>query len=203
MNQEEKKRLFQEILEKLKESFPPNTVEFKEVRAAAKGSGVYIPVQPYIHRLNEVAGQHWSWTDGRTEIFHEDDLVQYTGILRILDSEREGIGFSKIQRYGDSGKAANLKEAIKSARSDALRDAADLFEMGWRDLAPYRKWASNPGTGLDDYVKKATDNRTSIKDEPFCMKCRMPLTDRDLELKKKYRLQYNYCEKDIPPHLIK
>ncbi|WP_047153384.1 hypothetical protein [Aneurinibacillus tyrosinisolvens] len=203
MDHNEKQRLFKEIIEKLKEPFPPGTVEFRDSKAAAKGSGAYIRVQPYIHKLNEEAGLYWSWKDGKTEIYHEDDMVQYTGILRILDAEREGIGFSKLQRYNDTGKIANLKEAIKSARSDALRDAADHFEMGWRDLAPYREWASNPGSGLDGYSKPNNNSHTSTKSELICMKCRIPLQEKDLELKKQYRLTYNYCEVHIPPHLRK
>ncbi|KIV58575.1 hypothetical protein AM501_05300 [Aneurinibacillus migulanus] len=189
--------LYKEIKEKLVAPFPPGSVEFKNNNE----SSAYIPIQPYIHRLEEAAGVHWDWDIvGEPFIYHEENEVMVKGILRILNASRTGMGFAKFQRYPDTGKIKNLRETIRSAASDALRDACDKYEMGWVDLSKYRKWASNPGTGLSEGIN---DNSLPNNPIPRCIRCNDALTEEDLKMKKEYRISYNYCFKHLPRHLIR
>ncbi|MED0677346.1 hypothetical protein ABEV55_13755 [Aneurinibacillus thermoaerophilus] len=198
MQPEELKALYAEIKEKLVAPFPPGSVEFKDNQKTS----AYIPVQPYIHRLEEAAGTFWSWDlIGEPTIYHEEGEIMVRGVLRILNASRTGVGFAKFQRFPDTGKIKNLRETIRSAISDALRDACDKYEMGWVDLSPFRKWTSNPGTGLSD----AKTETIGIQPERIiekCVQCGEPLTEEDLQTKRENAIKYNYCFKHLPRHLI-
>src|SRR5690554_6718023 len=133
----DRQMIYQEIHKKLVEPFAEGTLETRN----QSSNNFYIPVQAYIHRLESAAGNFWSWNiTSEPIIFEKEGQVMIKGVLKIVDAEREGIGFSNIERFEDTGKIKNLKYAVQSAVSDALRDACDKFEMGWIDLAPYRKW---------------------------------------------------------------
>ncbi|MBP1931965.1 hypothetical protein [Ammoniphilus resinae] len=196
LSPEDMQKIYREIHKKLTEPFPEGTLEAQERDPNSK----YIPVQPYIHRLEEAAGVHWSWhLTGPPVIYETEDLVQVTGVLKILDAEREGVGFSNLQRYSDTKKIRNLKEAIRSAGSDALRDAADKFEMGWKDLAPFRKWAKNPGAGL----VSATQRSSREEKTQQCMRCKVPLNQEDIRMLEELSITMLYCQEHIPAHLIR
>lgn len=189
--------IYREIHKKLTAPFPAGTVEGKENDSNQK----FIPVQPYIHRLEEAAGVHWSFKmTGQPIIYEAEDLVQVNGVLKILNAEREGNGFSNLQRYRDTRKIRNLKEAIRAACSDCLRDCCNLFEMGWRDLAPYRKWSNNPGVGLK--TSAARINGAESEDRT-CIRCKEKLTEEDERLLKELKVSVNYCASHIPDHLTR
>jgi hypothetical protein len=201
LSAEEMQKIYREIHEQLIAPFPPGTIEERENDPDSK----YIPVQPYIHRLETVAGTFWSWRlTGQPVIYEREDQVMVKGVLKIVDAEREGIGFSNLQRYSDTGKIKNLKYAILSASSDALRNACDLYEMGWKDLSPYRKWAKNPGTGLSasaflNQDKGGSEGSSGRK----CIRCQNPLTMEDENFLQELQIANDYCRDHIPQHLLK
>lgn len=187
--------LYKTLIKELTAAFPKGTVENADTPSRAS-----IPVQAYINRLEEVAGNLWSWkTSGDPIIYEKEDQIQIKGVLKIMDAEREGIGFSNIQRYADTGKIMNLKHSILSAESDALRKACDKFRMGWKDLAPYRKWGSNPGIGIE--VTEVNKGASSISVK--CVKCNRPLTMDEVNFLKNNSIRINYCKDDIPDQLLK
>lgn len=194
MDMTEKIELYQSLMERLTASFPKGTVDTNN-RAS-------IPVQVYIQRLEEVVGPLWSWqTKGDPLIFETENQVQVKGILKILDAEREGTGLANLQRYSDSGKISNLKHAILSAESDALRKACDKFRMGWIDLAPYRDWSKNPGVRIN--ADRENDNANSHGDSVSCVKCNQRLTNSEMNFLKENDIRINYCKNDIPEQLLK
>ncbi|MFC5452563.1 hypothetical protein ACFPOG_30625 [Paenibacillus aestuarii] len=200
LSPEDLQKVYREIHDQLIAEFPPGTVEYRENDSDSK----YIPVQPYIHRLETAAGMHWSWRlSGQPQIFDREEQIMVTGILKIVEAEREGIGFANFQRYEDTGKIKNLKYAILSASSDALRNACDLFEMGWKDLAPYRKWAKNPGTGLSVPLTGAGKNMEEQSSHRNCVVCQKPLTLNDEEYLKELNIKHPYHREHIPQHLVK
>jgi hypothetical protein len=194
---EEIQRIYREVHQKLTAPFPEGTLESKEHSPKDK----YIPVQPYIHRLEEAAGGYWSFRlIGQPVIYETEDLVQVTGTLKILNAERDGVGFSNLQRYSDTKKIRNLKEAIRAATSDCLRDACDKYEMGWRDLAPYRKWASNPGLGFVLTTNQPSKNDPETRN---CIKCKEPLKVEDESFLAELKVKLPYCKEHVPEHLIR
>lgn len=183
-----------EIKEKLTAPFPNGTVEVDKNKA-------HIPVQAYINRLEEAAGEHWSWkTSGQPLIYENDLQVQVKGILKILGAEREGVGFSNFKIYNDDQKKIqNLKYAVLAAESDALRSACNKYQMGWVDLAPYKDWSKNPGIGIPG--KQSINKAGSV--EIHCIKCGKPLQGADKSELQKYQIRQNYCAVDIPIHMKK
>ncbi|USK62179.1 hypothetical protein [Peribacillus asahii] len=185
---------YQEIKEKLIAPFPKGTVEVERNKA-------HIPVQAYINRLEEAAGEHWSWkTNGQPLIYEKECQIQVKGTLKILNAEREGVGFSNFKVYEDNKeKIQNLKYAILAAESDALRNACNKYQMGWSDLAQYKDWGKNPGVGVT-----VTQPQTSQPVAEFtCLKCGKPLQASDLQELEKYQIRNKYCSEDIPAHMRK
>lgn len=200
LSPEDLQRVYREIHEQLVAEFPPGTVEDRENDSNSK----YIPVQPYIHRLETAAGSFWSWrTTTEPKIYDLEEQVMVKGVLKIVEAEREGTGFANFQRYEDTGKIKNLKYAILSATSDALRNACDLFEMGWKDLAPYRKWAKNPGAGLVVPTTGAGGNQEPTSSYRKCVVCQQPLTAEDESYLDELNIKHPYHRVHIPQHLIK
>ncbi|MFB4165774.1 hypothetical protein ACE1TI_18745 [Alteribacillus sp. JSM 102045] len=59
------------------------------------------------------------------------------GTLDIMGAKRDGIGTAPLKKQ--NGIPTNLKYAIRTASQDALRDACDLFGMGWKNLKHAKK----------------------------------------------------------------
>lgn len=197
MSSEERDVLYKSISQKLTMPFPKGSVENTDTPGRAS-----IPVQAYIQRLEEAAGPYWSWRlSGEPVIYHQDEQILVKGILKILDVEREGVGFSNFKTYQDTGKIQNLKSAILSAESDALRKACDKYMMGWKDLAPYRKWANNPAVGLT--VDKGNTAAVVAESSMKCVKCGNLLTLEELKFLEENNIRIKYCRKDIPAQLLK
>ncbi|PLR70458.1 hypothetical protein [Bacillus sp. UMB0728] len=192
MEYQQKMAIYKEIMNSLTDPFPEGTVEVSDNRSS-------IPVQAYIQRLEEKAGGLWSWRiTGEPIIFENEDQVLVKGVLSILDVNKEGMGFSNLQRYTDTGKIKNLKNAILSAESDALRKACDRYRIGWQDLAPYRSWGSNPG------VEIKTPHKTGkIINNDRCIKCDNPLTAADIKVLEEFNVRLKYCQEDLPANLKK
>ncbi|RRJ54686.1 hypothetical protein EHV15_34375 [Paenibacillus oralis] len=202
-SKEELETLYDEIMFKLTAPFPPNTVEFKNPR---KPASAYIPSHAFQHRIRTDAGPYWSWritTD--KPIYHEEtDEIEVRGVLTILHASAEGQGFATLDRYSDTKKIKFYKESVRAATSDALRDAADFFGIGWSDLAPYREWAKNPGAGLEksggsDDLKALHLPKQKVEVKR-CKKCGAVLTQEDLDYLILVRWTNQVCMKDVPDH---
>lgn len=203
LSKEELEKLYDEILFKLTAPFPNGTVEFKNPRNKASA---YIPSHPFQYRIRTEAGPYWSWRiTTEKPIYHEEtDEIEVRGILTIVNASAEGQGFAKIDRYPDTNKIKFYKETIRAAVSDALRDAADFFGIGWSDLAPYREWAQNPGTGFKEplasnkqIAHRSPDNKIEVKQ---CIKCGVVLTQDDFDYLKLVRWNNQVCKNDVPNH---
>jgi hypothetical protein len=195
LSAEEMQKIYREIHDKLVAPFPEGTVDSHERDSNSR----FIPVQAYINRLEEASGAFWSWRlTGSPIIYEAEDLVQVTGVLKIVDAEREGIGYSNLQRYPDTKKIRNLKDAIRSASSDAIRDACSLYQIGWKDLAPYRKWASNPGVGLI-----APNKKQDASEGRACLRCKNKLTTEDEAFLRQINVSMAYCQNHVPDHLTR
>lgn len=193
-----REELFLDIWSRLKKPFPMGSIEAKKGLEGAK----YIPVQVYIHRLNEVAGIHYSWSINNTIVDNQNNVVVVTGTLSIVDAKRDGIGSAIMQR-DTSGSVINLKDTIRSAASDALRNACDLYEMGWHDLAPFRDWGRNPGAGIKKSSHAGDSSSVSQGSGVSCVKCRKMLSDEDLAFLKMHRITVKFCRDDVPNHFLK
>jgi hypothetical protein len=188
--------VYEAIAKRLQNEFPEGTV-IKSDKSA------YIPVQAYMARLEESAKGNWSWRMVGQPVFYErEQQVMVQGILKIVDAERSGVGFSTYTTYTDTGKIQNIKNAINAAESDAIRNACDKYLMGWTDLQDYRKWANNPGVGIKS--KKVTMNNESGYHNTVarCLKCQKLLTPQEDKLLREHKIRQYYCENHIPKHLL-
>ncbi|WP_078557267.1 hypothetical protein [Bacillus alkalicellulosilyticus] len=176
--------LYNNIMEILRKPFPPEVVQQRN----HKSKGFYIPAEEYEKRLEEGAGSYWSWyIKGEPLIHKATNEVQVVGTLRILETEREGIGFSTLQ-VTPEGKIVNLRYGIRAAAQDALRDACDHFQMGWSNL---RTNSSN---------KESSKNEESSS---LCMKCKKTLSGDELNFLATNKIKLLYCKEHIPNHFIK
>jgi hypothetical protein len=204
LSREELENLYYAILDKLTLPFPPGTVEFKNNNKAS----AYIPSHAIQNRIRSVAGPYWSWRISTDKpIYHEEtDEIEVRGVLTILHASAEGQGFAKLDRYEDSKKIKFYKEAVRAAASDAFRDAADYFGIGHHDLAPYRKWAENPGVGLINDAKMQSLGSTASGDlgkrltVEHCKKCGVLLTQEDIEYLKLVNWTIKVCKEHVPEH---
>jgi hypothetical protein len=204
LSKEELEKLYDEIMVRLTAPFPEGTVEFK----TRKPASAYIPSHPIQYRIRTAAGPYWSWRiTTEKPIYHEEtDEIEVRGVLTILNASAEGQGFATLERFKDTQKIKFYKEAIRAAASDALRDAADLFGIGHRDLAPYRVWAKNPGAGLIDVsdIKPTSDispdNKGKKVEIYYCQKCGVVLSQEDLDYLKLVRWTIKVCKEHVPEH---
>lgn len=189
---------YEEIMAELKKNFPSGTVEFSSNKMA------YIPVQAYMNRLEEVAASNWEWRIVDAPVINkEDGIVLVKGEITLVQTVRQGIGVANISK--------NLKNAIMTAESEAFRDACDKFQMGWRDLAPHRDWANNPGVGLNSKPNNKIENFNEavhsvldpVSSERKCMKCSRALTNQDELFLSINNVKFPYCHEHVPKQFIK
>ena len=184
---------YREIAEELQALFPAGTLQTGDGK-----NHVHIPAQVYIKRLEDVAAGDWSWRLTGEPIYKETDQVMTVmGELKILNTTRTGIGFSFYSR-AEGRSITAYKNAVNAAESDAIRNACDKFLMGWKDLAPYREWAKNPGVGLQE----ASKGTVSISDK-VCTRCQKPLSTEEQLFLDLNSIRISYCFEHIPKHLKK
>ena len=83
---------YRDIAEKLQALFPPGTLQLTGNQKAQKA---HIPVQAYMKRLEEVAGEAWSWHIVGAPIYQPElKAITVIGELTILQASRSGLGFS-------------------------------------------------------------------------------------------------------------
>ncbi|SDJ18564.1 Rad52/Rad22 family DNA repair protein [Alteribacillus bidgolensis] len=176
-------RTFESILQQLQEAFPEEVVRKRKINDKVTYS--YIEVDHYVERLNHVAGNTWSWLLQKEPVLYDKEVL-VIGTLDIMGAKRDGIGTAPLKKQ--NGAATNLKYAIRSASQDALRDACDLFGMGWKNLK---------------HVKKPREGTTLSSNSPTCQKCKTPIPDNQLEWLQKNRINLYFCENCVPAHLRK
>lgn len=184
---------YQLIMKELQAKFPEGTVvnDVNKKRA-------YIPAQVYIKRLEDVAGDAWSWRLVSEPTYKDTaNIMEVRGELSILGATRSGIGFSHYIQSENSKSSSTYKNAVNSAESDAIRNACDKYLMGWKDLAPHREWASNPGVNLIEAVVETT------KESKTCVRCLKPLSSEDFLVLELHKITLNYCSEHIPKHFLK
>lgn len=181
------------IAEKLQQLFPKGTVQ-------QSGKSAYIPVQAYMKRLDEAAGEFWSWRIIGTPIYiSEQRAIMVTGELSLLSATRTGIGFSHFVQDPNPNSVSKYKNAVNSAESDALRNACDKYLMGWKDLAPFREWANNPGV-FDIMEQEAKE---LIETNDVCKKCSKPLDMEDKLFLQLHNVKIPFCSEHVPNHFKK
>lgn len=193
MSFDEKKQLFKEIHEQLIKPFPQGTVVYK----GNNRKSAFIPVQAYINRVNEVAGHLSKWRITTPEaIIHPDEkLIEMRGILQILDTEYEGVGFADYDVVAQTGAISFKGEVIRSAVSHAFVDACNKFQIGWIDLN--RDWSTNAGTGVPQ--RRGTTEQVSEEPAIYCI---MPNCTNtvDKELLAQMNWKINHCPEHIPSY---
>ncbi|MER2005813.1 MAG: hypothetical protein ABS939_00050 [Psychrobacillus sp.] len=187
---------YREIAEKLQALFPPGTLQLTGKQKA------HIPVQAYMKRLEEVAGEAWSWHIVGTPTYQPElKAVTVIGELTILQATRSGLGFSHYVPTSDIKSVSGYKNAVNSAESDAIRNACDKFLMGWQDLAPFRDWGSNPG--VFPQMEQSPPNQIKSESTPVCTKCSQPLKMEDILFLELHRVNIPFCLEHVPNHFKK
>lgn len=190
LTQDQHETLFKKILRELQQPFPDGTVE-------GDGKASKIPSQAYIDRLNTVAGPYCNIIDKGHVYIPESNEVIFTVTVDILGVKRDGTGVQNVL-------SKSLRDAIAAAKSNAIRDACNSFQMGWRDLASTKEWGSNPGiTLLGDNERPARPHSSqNSRSKSTCIipTCSKVLTPYDHEERAKYGVTQNYCAMCIPDH---
>ncbi|WP_054637733.1 hypothetical protein [Thalassobacillus sp. C254] len=177
---------YNKLMEELLKPFPDGAIKQN------KSGRPYIEVDTYIERLNEVAGHLWNWelTEGPTLYYEEEELL-VRGILTIMGAKREGIGTAPLRR-SEKGKVTNLKYGTRAASMDALRDACDLFGMGWKQLKQREASRKNKSEESSTRLSHAT-----------CTRCKTVLTVEEQKVLENHNVKLSFCNRCLPPHFLK
>lgn len=164
-----------------------------------------------MYRLEGVAADQWHWRLIDEPIIKpEQKIVIVKGEIALVNAVRHGIGVAKL----DKVEASSIKTAVMTAESEAFRDACDKFMMGWKDLAPYRDWASNPGIsltsnsitqqpvhGIQDFNE--TVHSVMPPSNRTCIRCKNQLSSEEELFLSMNRIKFAYCREHVPKQLIK
>lgn len=193
---------YEQLISALQAPFPQGAVIHKGHRA-------FIPVQAYMARLESVAHDKWGWSIvDAPQIDLANRVVTLRGELSILNAKRQGIGIASIK----DAEPSSIKNSILTAESEALRDACDKYLMGWKDLAQFKDWGSNPGISPylygDALPMKIEGFNSQLHSAPpktgeTCLRCQEHLTSEDLLMLRVHNVKHFYCRKHIPQQFIK
>lgn len=133
---------YSKAIELIKAPFPSGTVQKRGDNGRA-----YIPNQVYTDRVEAATGSQWSREIKEVEINIPHGFVKVVARVTIGEHYRDGIGFSEIE-MDQNGKGKSISNKVDQAFAEAVREALDTWQIGWKDLAPYYKeakdWGSNP-----------------------------------------------------------
>jgi len=196
---------YQDIVTDLKRSFPKGTVQFR-----SDNNRPYVPNQVYTDRVEQATGSQWDREIKELEINPSFRYVKTLVRIVIGPHYRDGYGFSVI----DGDPATNpkaIEKAIDDAVNEAMREALDTYEMGWKDLAPYKlkDWGGNPA------LKHLMDSQPSnlegsgvasvqsfAKVDHKCVQCGETLTHEEWDLLNLVpNLNLIYCFEHLPAHM--
>lgn len=195
---------YDEIMQQLKAPFPNGTVQF------TKSKRPYIPNQVYTDRLETVTRSQWTKIIKDLDISIEHRYVKAIVSVCIGEHSRDGYGMSIING-NPTDSPAEIPNAVDQAINSAFIEALDSYQMGWRNLAPFKmsekEWGSNPAlshllaTGSPEQSSMSAPNAAGTH---ICIKCSAPLKHAEWELLKhvpKLNLaKMVYCYNDLPSH---
>lgn len=200
-------RDYKDIIADLKRSFPKGTVQFR-----SDNNRPYIPNQVYTDRVESSTESRWNLEIKELDINVPHRYVKSIVRVEIATHSRDGYGFAVIP--GDPlSEPRNINTAVDQAVNEAFLTALDTFQMGWRDLAPYKRsdWAGNPalqhlleqsepGHHQDDHQIQSRDSTVRT-----CVKCSKVLSSDEWELlghvPNLNREKLTYCLEHLPNHL--
>lgn len=199
---------YQEIIASLKQRFPEGTVTHRKDK-----KGVYIPNQVYTDRIETATGSEWDKEIKQLDISVPHRYVKAIVQIRIGPYTRDGYGVS-IMNGDPAAEPKLIRTAVDQAVNEAFIDAIDTYEMGWKDLAPYKleDWAGNPAlahlqqsgppAGVED---GAAPIQSFAVSNHKCLKCKENLTNAEWELLGRIpnlnRESLVYCFEHILAHL--
>lgn len=202
---------YNEAVDRIKARFPDGTVRTREDNGRA-----YIPNQVYTDRVEEATQSRWDREIRDVEVNVPHRYVKVIARVTIGPHYRDGVGFSEISVDGN-GVAKQLATAVDQASVEAVREALDTWQIGWRDLAPYNQrekdWGSNPSLkyllsaappGTTDPSRQAAE---IIDRKCIFTNCGAKLSRDEWNLLGSVpnldRLRLTYCFSHIPNHIKK
>jgi hypothetical protein len=200
---------YQEVIERLKESFPQGTVQKRQDNERA-----YIPNQVYTDRVERVTASQWNREIRDVEINIPHGFVKVIARVTIGAHYRDGVGFAEFGTEA-GGKAKQIANKVDQATNEAIREALDTWQMGWRDLAIYNKndWGGNPAlrhlleSSAPPLSVGDTGQQTSAKLDRYCIfsNCGAELSREEWDLLGKVpnlnREKMVYCYQHLPAHM--
>ncbi len=198
---------YQEIIERIKARFPAGTVQQRQDNGRA-----YIPNQVYTDRVERETGSRWDREIRDVEINVPHGYVKVIARVTIGPHYRDGIGFAEIASEG--GKPKQLANKVDQAMNEAVREALDSWQIGWRDLATFNRndWGGNPALRHLLHSDSAPLERNDPGLQPnvvvdhCCIftNCGVQLSRAEWELLGKIpnlnRSKMIFCYKHIPDH---
>lgn len=199
---------YQEVIERIKARFPNGTVKTREDNGRA-----YIPNQVYTDRVERETGSRWDREIRDVEINIPHGYVKVIARVTIGPHYRDGVGFAEITTEAN-GKPKQLSNKVDLALNEAVREALDTWQIGWRNLAVYNQndWGGNaalrhlldsaPPDNMND-----PDKQPNAKMERFCIfaDCGVQLSREEWALLGKVpnlnREKLTYCYKHLPAHM--
>ncbi|MFX3637343.1 MAG: hypothetical protein ACE3L7_01710 [Candidatus Pristimantibacillus sp.] len=199
---------YTDVVTELKRSFPEGTVQFR-----TDNNRPYIPNQVYTDRLETATGSRWDREIKELEINVPFRYVKAIVRIHIEQHFRDGYGFSPIDGEPSSD-PRKITTAVDKAVNEAILEALDSYEMGWRDLAPHKikDWAGNPalrhlmeGDVPQGNLSDVTATQSFAKLHHSCIQCGSHLTEMEWSLLGQVpnlnRDVMKYCFKHLPKHL--
>lgn len=201
-----------DVVEELKRRFPEGTVKFR-----GDSGRPYIPNQVYTDRVEQATASQWDREIKELDINVPNRYVKAIVRIHIGPHFRDGYGLAVLQ--GDPAKDPNqISNAVDQAVNDAIRESLDSYQMGWKDLAPFKQaekdWGSNPALKhlLDDGPPRVPSSGnisvrpfTKIHHKCIFTNCGEQLTQEEWDLLGKVpslnRDKMIYCYKHLPAHL--
>lgn len=195
-------------MSELKGKFPEGTVQFR-----SDNHRPYIPNQVYTDRLESATKSQWNKEIKDLEINANHRYVKAVVRITIDPHFRDGYGFSPID--GDPlNEPHKIAFAVDKAVNDAFLGAMDSYQMGWKDLAPYKEWGGNPALR---HLLKGDQNSSILPGgvtfeaiasaHHQCIKCGIELTADEWEILGQVpnlnREKMKYCYNHLPEHMKK
>ncbi len=196
---------YSDIVTALKQRFPEGTVKFR-----SDNNRPYIPNQVYTDRLESVTASRWNLEIRELDINAAHKYVKAVVRVHIEPHFRDGYGFAPID--GNPGEESwKIATAVDHAVNEAFLTALDSYEMGWKDLAPYKQqdWAGNPALKhlMEGAPPPEAGSKNSIQTQSFakssqqCVKCGKNITKAELKMITILpKLNLIYCFEHLPNH---
>ena len=204
---------YKEAIERIKAAFPPGTVQKRGDNGRA-----YIPNQVYTDRIEEATGSRWNREIRDVEINIPHGFVKVVARVTIGEHYRDGIGFSEIETDA-GGKGKSVSNKVDQAYAEAVREALDTWQIGWKNLAPYyqeeKDWARNPALHhlLHSQAPGEAGSKSGMQSravvEHYCIfaKCGKQLSRDEWDflslIPALNREKMKFCFEHVPNHLKK